>query len=361
MKGAKTVVLSLLALAALLLLIGFMAGIFRDRIEPDTAQIVAVSPGAGYALEQSTETAFEVVPASVEAKETTIVASRLLARIDDITVRAGDYVDAGQLLVRLQQGDLEARVGQAEEGVRSLEARQAEAQRTLQRTIELRGRQLVAEAELDAAQANAMSLEAELAASRQALAETRAALGYAEVRSPLDGRIVDRFAEPGDTVTPGQKILSLYNPFSLRVEAWVRESLALKLAQGQYLTVLVPALERQLQARIEEIVPAADPGSRAFRIRAILPGEPGLLPGMYARIRVPAGERRLLLAPLDYIAEVGQLNVVWVRSEGGALRRFVRLGDTREGGSVEVVAGLKAGDVLLPPPARGGQPDDAGG
>jgi membrane fusion protein (multidrug efflux system) len=346
----KKGVLALVALAGLLTLIAWMAGMFNDRIEPGMATRDAPPADAAYRVTLTREPVFEVVPASIEARETTVVAARLLARIEAIEVRAGDYVDAGQLLIQLQQDELEARAGQAEQGVRSLQARLVEARQTLTRTEELHTRQLVADAQLDTARANTLSLEADLAAARQRLAEARTALDYAQIRSPLDGRIVDRFAEPGDTVSPGQKILSLYNPFSLRVEAWVRESLALQLSEGQSLTVLIPAVDRELEARIEEIVPAADPGSRSFRIKAILNGEPGLLPGMYARIEVPAGERELLLVPQNYLASAGQLNVAWVQSEAGPLRRFLRLGEERRDGLVPVIAGLEPGEDLLPVP-----------
>jgi len=347
--NAKNALLALLALAGLLAVIAWMAGLFNDRIEPGTR---AVSPATApsQTVAPILETTFEVVPASVEARETTIVAARLLARIETIAVRAGDYVEAGQILLQLQQDELLARVGQAEQGVNSLQARLREARQSLARTEELHGRQLVADAQLDAARASTLTLEADLAAARQRLAEARTALEYTQIRSPLDGRVVDRFAEPGDTVSPGQKILSLYNPFSLRVEAWVRESLALRLSEEQTLTVRVPALDRELTARIEEIVPAADPGSRSFRIKAILNGEPGLLPGMYARIQVPAGERELLLVPTSYLARAGQLDVAWVQSPAGPQRRFLRLGETRRDGLVQVIAGLEPGDELLMPP-----------
>ena len=349
----RNALLAAATLAGLLLLIAWMAGMFNDRIEPGTANRTPASTGPAHRVAVTREPVFEMVPASIEARETTVVAARLLARIEAIEVRAGDYVETGQLLVQLQQDELEARAGQAEQGVRSLEARLVEARQTLARTEELHGRQLVADAQLDTARANMLSLEADLAAARQRLAEARTALDYARIRSPLDGRIVDRFAEPGDTVSPGQKILSLYNPFSLRVEAWVRESLALQLTEEQSLTVLIPALDRELDARIEELVPAADPGSRSFRIKAILNGEPGLLPGMYARIGIPAGERDLLLVPQNYLARAGQLNVAWVRGEEGALRRFLRLGEERRDGLVQVIAGLEPGDELVMPP----QPD----
>jgi len=199
------------------------------------------------------------------------------------------------------------------------------------------------------------SVEAQLAGARQAAEEAQTALGYSRITSPIAGRIVDRFAEPGDTVQPGQKILSLYNPFSLRVEARVREGLALALTPGEELAVAVPAVNKAFTARIEEIVPAADPASRTFEVKASLTAQNGLLPGMYARLRVPAGERERLLVPADRVRRVGQLDVLWVAGENGVERRFVRLGPAREDGQVEILAGVSAGEQVLPPPGQAGR------
>jgi RND family efflux transporter MFP subunit len=292
----------------------------------------------------------EPVPASVEAREATIISSRLLARITAIDVRAGDYVEAGQLLLTLESTDLLARALRAKEQVRAVEARLTEARQNLVRARELHERGLIAVADRDAAQANASSLEADLAASRQALEEAETAMSYAEIRSPIAGRVVDRFAEPGDTASPGVTLLSLYNPFSLWVEARVREQLALSLDMGQALQVEIPSLDKLLTVRIEEIVPAADPGSRSFLVKAVLPSEQGLLPGMYARLQVPAGERTRLVIPADRVAQVGQLNVVWVVESSGPVRRFVHLGRPAGDNVVEVVAGLEEGEKVLPLP-----------
>lgn len=342
--------LPVVAVLVLLLMVAFMAGYFNDKIEPDLdAAVPADATGAVPArLEEAPLT--EPVPASVEAKETTVISSRLLARITDIAVRAGDYVEQGQLLLQLEQSDLLARAQQAREQIRSVEARLTEARQNLERAEELHKRGLIAVADRDAARANAAALEAELASARQALEEAESAVGYAEIHSPIAGRIVDRFAEPGDTASPGQKLLSLYNPFSLRIEARVREQLALSLQTGQELDVEVPAVENSFTASVEEIVPAADPGSRSFLVRAILPSNRMLLPGMYARLHVPAGTRTRLLVPADRVARVGQLDIVWVAQEGGAVRRFVRLGKAAGDDEIEVIAGLEPGDMVMPLP-----------
>lgn len=342
--------LAAFAVLMLLLVVAWMAGAFRDKIEPDLASNVAIDRSSAISAVSATRAYTESVPASIEAKETTIISSRLLARITAIEVRAGDYVEEGQLLLSMEKQDLLARAEQASDRVRSVEARLVEAQQSLERAEELQKRGLIAISERDAARADADALAADLASARRGLEETEAALAFSEIRSPISGRVVDRFAEPGDTASPGSKLLSLYNPFSLRVEAQVRETLALSLKTGQTLDVDVPAVDSSYAATVEEIVPAADPGSRSFLVKAILSEGAKLLPGMYARVMVPAGTRSYLLIPADRVAQVGQLNVVWVAQDNKIVRRFVRLGRAVDEGMVEVIAGLQAGDLVLPIP-----------
>lgn len=346
----KKLLLPLLATLVLLLMVAFMAGYFSDRIAPGLADSPVAEADNAVPVISERAVVTEPVPASVEAKEATIISSRLLARITAINVRAGDYVESGQLLIELEKSDLLARAQQASDRVRSVEARLTEARQNLKRAEELHQRGLIAAADRDAARADAAALEADLSSARQALEEAQAAVAYSEIRSPIAGRVVDRFAEPGDTASPGAKLLSLYNPFSLWVEARVREQLALALEKGREVSVEVPSLGRVYAAQIEEIVPAADPGSRSFLIKAVLPSAKQLLPGMYARLQVPAGERERLLIPADRVARVGQLDVVWVAAPEGALRRFVRLGPATGDGRVEVIAGLTAGERVLPRP-----------
>ena len=68
---------------------------------------------------------------------------------------------------------------------------------------------------------------------------------------------------------------------------------------------------------------------------------------MYARLKVPAGERSRLVIPTNRVAQVGQLDVVWVVETSGAVRRFVRLGRPVGENLIEVVAGLEEGEKVL--------------
>jgi len=136
---------------------------------------------------------------------------------------------------------------------------------------------------------------------------------------------------------------------SMRIEAAVREGLALPLELGQELKVEIPALKSTLTARIEELVPAADPGSRSFMVKAQVDYSGQLLPGMYARMLVPTGAESLLLIPKDRVVNYGQLYIVWVLADGHVDRRFIRIGREVRPGILEVISGLEENELLVPP------------
>ncbi|MFC6673284.1 efflux RND transporter periplasmic adaptor subunit [Marinobacterium aestuariivivens] len=348
----RKVLAPLVALVFLILMVAWMAGVFSPRIEPGLEPLPAPALEASLQVRAIEQPLYESVPASVRAKEATDISSRLLARITAIQVRAGDSVEPGQLLIELEQSDLRSRESQAAEQVRAASARLLEAEQNLRRAQDLIQRGVLARADLDRARSNYDALVAEKAAAEQALEEVRTAVSYTRIVSPIRGRVVDRFAEPGDTATPGTRLLSIYNPLTLRIEAHVRESLALSLENGQPLVVEIPALGIELPATLEERVPAADPGSRSFLVKVQIDYDSRLLPGMYARLVVPAGTETQLRIPADRIARMGQLSLAWVEVRGRAERRILRLGDEVAPGEFEVLAGLASGDRVLPVPQQ---------
>ena len=338
-----------IAIVVLLLIIAWMAGSFQSRIEPGLQTLEPMAGAEPFAAIRMDVPVTEPVPANIGARQATTISSRTLARITNMTVRAGDTVSRGQLLLELERSDLESQLEQAKEQVRAVEARLTEARQGLERAEQLHQQNLIAEALLDEARARHGTLTAELATAHQAVKESEIGISFTEIRSPIDGRVVERFAEPGDTASPGDKLLSLYNPLSLRIEAAVREGLALPLTLGQELEVEIPSLHSTLPAQIEELVPAADPGSRSFMVKARIEFDDRLLPGMYARLLVPAGHESLVLVPADRVTEYGQLDMVWVQSNGHTDRRFIRAGREVLPGMLEVVSGLEEGELVVLP------------
>jgi len=353
---AQKILIPVIAVIILLIMVAWLAGSFDEKVSPalnesiNKKQTMAIiDKSSSFTLVANTDAIFEPVAASVEAKQATIISSRILARIDTINVRAGDKVKKGDLLVQLEQGDLKSQVLQAKQNINALQARHTEAKQNHERSLELFNKQLVSAFDLDKNRADYQSITAELTAAKQILAQAETTLNYAALTAPINGLVVDRFAEPGDTAQAGAKLLSLYNPLSLRVEAQVREGLALTLTQGQNIEIELPSVNKTIIGEIEEIVPAANTGSRSFLIKVRINYHENLLPGMYARILIPAGEQIKLSIPVDKIAQVGQLSFVWLNINGELQRRFVRLGKTQANGMVTVISGLAAGDEVITP------------
>ncbi|MDZ7782302.1 MAG: efflux RND transporter periplasmic adaptor subunit [Halioglobus sp.] len=347
---AKTLA-AVVGFGGLLLLIAWIAGVFTPKINPGLieAQRTPIDESRLYTVQPVKPERFDDIPATIAARDNTIVASRILSTVSEVNVRAGDIVDAGDVLVMLERADLLSRVEQAREEVNRVSAQLIDTERRLERVQELRQQAMVSEAELDLAQSNYDALKARLAQARQALSEAEIVLGYATVRAPIDGRVIERRVEPGDTVAPGAALLALYDPTSLRVEVAVPEQDAIELELGQQVNISIPSLDQQMIGTIEEIVPAADTASRTFQVKAAIDLAPGIRPGMFARFHIALERSPVLAVPATSIVRVGQLDMVEVYlKEGRVERRFVRLGRIHaERGLVEVLSGLEQGEHIL--------------
>lgn len=344
-------------LAAALAAVAWLSGACGERIAPGEAP---AAPGAGVAEDRLAEVraeraaAVERAAGTIASSRHTTVSSEILARIEDVRVRAGTQVQAGDVLVVLDARDLEARVREAEEGVRGAAARRELARAELRRVEGLFAGQVASRQELDRRRSEARVAEAEAKAAEQRLADARVARDHSAIRSPVGGRVVDRLAEPGDTAAPGVPLLRIYDPGALRIEAPVRESLAVGLRPGQRLRVEVDAVGRRFEGTIDEIVPYAEPGARTLLVKVRLPAEPDLLAGMFGRVEVPAGEVDRVVVPAAAIERVGQLEFATVAGAGGAAeRRLVTTGRPTGELEVEVLSGLAPGERVVVPERSG--------
>lgn len=345
----------IVGIALLTLIVAYLAGAFRDKVEPaklPSPESSAPSLTRFEPVREETEPLVEGVPGTISALRESLVSARITASIQEITVRSGDRIQRGQTLVRLDARDLTARERQAGQVVAAAKARLNEAQKEYERMRQLVGAGAVSRRDFDAAEAAQQTARAEVARAEQAVAEAGTGRDWATMEAPFDGRVVDRYAEPGDTAMPGQALLKIYDPSRLRLEAYVRESLAGMIRPGQPLQVRIDALQTTVEGRVDEVVPQSEPGSRSVLVKVSLPQRDDLYPGMFGRLLVPGGDARRLYIPEEAVRQVGQLSFAWVAEGEGkrdARRRFIKLGPAHKDGAVEVISGLRAGEwVGLP-------------
>lgn len=345
----KTVALSALTLLILLLMILWMAGAFENKIEPGTLAGESAYQGPTLTVERLNVPIYETATGTIKAKHAGDIGAQIQARIKAIHVKAGDTVKAGDLLITLDDDTMAARSQQAKANIGALNARLSAAQAHYSRTRQLFVKEASTQADLDAANGDYESLKSQKAAAQSQLKEAGHTLDFSQIRATYPARVIDRHAEPGEIAYPGKKLLTLYDPAVLRIEAYIRESVAVGLQLGQILEAEVDALKLILPATIAEIVPAAHPDARNVLIKLRLEHRPGLYPGLFVRLRIPQGQEQAVAVPLNYVHQVGQLDVVWLVNNGQIERRFVRVGRPLPDGYVKIVSGLSGGEQLVPP------------
>lgn len=331
------------------LMLLFLAGKFHSKVP---AEAVAAQPrklpaGASAVPVEVVEVPrYETAVGTVRAVHEAGVGSKILARVVEVNVRAGQAVQEGEVLIRLDDTDLQARLKQAEAALAAAQARFEQAAADERRYANLVKDKIVSQQEFDRAVAARKSSEAEVHRAREAVNEARVMLDWATIKAPMSGVVVDKKVEVGDTVTPGQTLVVIYDPQRMQLVAAVRESLALKLEVGQTLGVRLENLDKQCDGMIAEIVPQASAVSRAFDVKITGPCPPGVYSGMFGRILIPVDTERVTVIPEAAVRRVGQLELVDVVEGEVVRRRAVRIGRRLDEGRVEVLSGLKAGEFV---------------
>lgn len=307
------------------------------------------SPGPGGPGEAGAERVFPVETASValsslsrdvtvsgvvEPLRTVGLNSQLSSTVLSIAVEEGDRIGAGQVLARLDAAELQAELASAE-------ANHEVAQAAWERAQQLYGEQIITLPEYERDRAAFAAAEANLD-------QLRTRIGYASIRSPLAGVVLEKNVEAGDLVAPQQQLFRVADVSTLVVRVGVSELDVVQLAEGDSVRVVMDAFPDQpVRGRIRRVFPAADPESRLVPVEiALEPGSPAR-PGFLARVEFRFDVREEVpVIPAAAVVRSVEGEAVFVVRDGRAQRRPVRVGQTYQG-RVEVVDGLAPGEVVV--------------
>lgn len=228
-----------------------------------------------------------------------------------LEVRAGDEVEKGQVIARLDPVLAELTVVSAEANLDALRAAVAEAQAELERAqfdfdrvkslferASASSQEFEdARVELASATARRQRAQADVASAQARLALDKQRLTDMVIRAPFNAKVVSTATDVGQWLSIGDTVCELYDVDS--IEAWVNvpESVAPRMAAvGDPVAVQLPALGEELTGSITQVVPAVDPLSRLFPVRIRVPNEAKLLqPGMSVTAMIPTGSREEML------------------------------------------------------------------
>jgi membrane fusion protein (multidrug efflux system) len=326
----------------ILLMLGLaLAAGCGDKIEPGRLDAPAGSPaptGARTAtLEATLQSPRIDVVGTVTSEKIVTLSSRLSAYVSEESVDAGDRVKAGQLLLTLDNREIREQLAAAEAQMKQAESEYNRAKQLFEKNA--------------ATDQSLIAAESGYNTARAQVERVKVMLTYADVVAPIDGIVTERRIDVGDLASPGQPLLSVYDPLHMRLEAPVPVRLVGRLALGQDVDVTLDHPARTLKGTITEIVSEIDPLSRTQKVKVRLQDAGGdVLPGTFGRLWVEDAPRKMILVDASAVAQVGQLETVRVIENGRVLRRLVKTG-ARVGDRLEVLSGLAEGDVVLLNPA----------
>jgi RND family efflux transporter MFP subunit len=286
----------------------------------------------------------------VEAVEHATLTAQTAGRVERVERDVGMRADAGEMLVRIRAAEQAAGRAAAEAALRQASARAAEAQSQYTRMKDMYERRVVARATFDSALAARDSASAQVEAARAGLAAASEGEAYTMVRAPFAGVVTRRLAEPGETVAPGTPLLEFAALGAQRVLVDLSPGSAAQLRARGAASVIDG--DRRIASSSVTVYPAADPATGTVRARVGLPADTaGLAPGQHVKVAIALDERRRLTVPESALVERSELRAVYVLdAEGRVVLRQLRLG-RRDGGRVEVLAGLLAGERVAVDPA----------
>lgn len=327
---------------ALVLGLAALAGCGKDEPEAPAQQAAARAPRTVQtAAVETTGGSLITVPATVAARQSATLASRIQAAVRELPLREGQRVAAGTVVARLDDASLRAGLAAAEANVQAAEA-------DLARMRSLAKSGAATPREVEEATARAAAAQAGLSAVRENLS-------YAVLRSPFSGAIAARRVEVGDVVSPGQPLVEIEGAGGLELRATLSAEDSLGLRPGMEIEARVDGVAAPLHARVAALSPAGDPATHRFELRADLPAAEGLRSGLFARLLLPAPsdtEREASLAvPAAAVFQRGGLTGVFVTAEEGKVARLRWIAPGSPAGDrIEVRAGLEPGEhVVLDP------------
>jgi len=303
---------------------------------------------------------------SVEAVRESTVSAQTAGTIMALPFDVDDRVEQGALIARLEDTEQRSRLRQAESNLEEAEASLLDARQQFERIESLYQRDVASRSDFDEARNRLDGARARLARAEAAVAEAREELNYTRVEAPYTGVVTQRHVEIGESVRPGQPLLSGFSLDELRVVVGVPQRYVEHARNPSRLTVFTDNGRRLPVTRIT-VFPFADTESHNVRVRLYLEERAdGIVPGMLVRVDLSAGQREALWIPAESLLKRGELRAVFVRDGQGKPRlRQVRVG-VRENGRLEILAGLDGDDAVAARPnalferAEGGIATDSG-
>lgn len=293
---------------------------------------------------------FLIVSGQIVATDMMTLKAKTSGTLLRLVIKEGDLVKAGQVLGEMDLSDLSSRRVERESAI--MAARHAVTQAQVQHTanISLQQSGFIADTTVTTS-ASALELaKAQLKAAESQMVAVNKLWGESTLIAPISGFISKRFALPGEKLAMEQEIVSIVNPSSLELKAFLNPQWALQLESQQKADLFVDGLPEPIVIQLSRIAPASDAASRALPVYFKLLKPPvSIKPGMMGRSQFKMTQAIAGLTVLQSaVQEESGKNFVWIIKDGALAKKSITLGQKdAQGERVMVMEGLDQSSVLL--------------
>ncbi len=311
-------------------------------LEFTAADVYDVRPEALPRTLALTGTMTPLVEATVKAK----VAGELV----EVPVREGQSVKKGQVLARIDQTEVQARVAAREADVAAARAQLVWAEKNRNQQKALLEKAFISQSAFDNVQSNYDVAAAKLRAAEADLVVAKKSLGDSVLVAPFSGVVAERHAQAGERVALDAKVVTVVDLARMELEAAIPAAAIGQARVGQQVQFRVDGFgDRAFEGRIERINPATTAGSRSISVYAVIENpDQNLRKGMFAQGALMLGTiADALVIPVAAVREEAGTSSVYALVDGVVRRKPVKTGPADAAGRVQVLEGLAPGDRIV--------------
>lgn len=301
-----------------------------------------------------------VADAVIEAVHQATLAAETTGRIKQILFDVDDVVEKGAILLRFTDKEQQANMARAEAQLKEAAAHLQQAEAEHARIQSVYEKKLVAKSAVDKTRTDVTAAQQRVKAAEADHKKAREQLEYTVVRAPYAGIVVKRQVNLGEQVRPGTPLMTGFSLAKLRATARVPQSVVEAVRQhGEVIISLSSEIDGRVSTLTSNkltVYPFADAKTHDFTVRAELASVPaGFYPGMFVKAEFVVGQVSRLLVPVSSVVHRSEVTAVYVVDQQGTVSfRAVRVGARAADETIEVLAGLTAGEQVALDPVRAG-------
>lgn len=292
------------------------------------------------------------VSGALRARNQAVVKAKVAGEIREVLVREGEAVTAGQILIRIDGSEYQARIAQASGALQAARGQLEIAGKARDNNRALLNQGFISKNAFDNSASQSAIAQANIDSARGTLDIAQKSLADTVLRAPITGLISHRSVQPGEKVSADNLLLEIVDLRQMEMEASVPATDIARIKLGQPVSIRVDGMPQAVAGSVVRINPTTESGSRSILAYIQLDNpDRALRGGMFGQAELTLSQKSgVLSVPQSAIRQVDGRTIVYAVENGVLTEKAVTLGlegNDDNGAAVEISAGLTAGAQVV--------------